>query len=218
MIYLIQILGITFGILSCKPNAIQDKPLIEQMELKSVEIDENIQLDTAILAGGCFWCLEAVFQDLKGVKKVRSGYIGGSIKNPSYREVCDGTTGHAEAVEVIFDPSSISYETLLEVFWTTHDPTTLNRQGADKGTQYRSGIFFLNKTQQDQANKSIKEVASTIWDDPIVTEVTAATIFYPAEEYHQNYYKNNSNQGYCQIVISPKLAKLRQKYPGLIVK
>ncbi len=132
--------------------------------------------------------------------------------------MCDRTTGHADDIEIVFDPKTINFETILEVFWTTHDPTTLNRQGADKGTQYRSGIFFLNKAQQEQANKSIQDVASTIWDDPIVTEVTAATIFYPAEDYHQNYYKNNSNRGYCQIVISPNLAKLRQKYPGLIQK
>ena len=187
----------------------------------AMEENKNLiatDLDTAILAGGCFWCLEAVFQDLKGVVKVRSGYIGGRVKNPGYREVCTGSTGHAEAVEIIYNPLVINYETLLDVFWLTHDPTTLNRQGADKGTQYRSAIFYLNESQKDKALKSKKEKATQLWDDPIVTEVTAATTFYPAEDYHQDYYKNNTGEGYCQIVISPKLSKLKNKYPGLIKK
>ncbi|MBK9272453.1 MAG: peptide-methionine (S)-S-oxide reductase MsrA [Saprospiraceae bacterium] len=188
------------------------------MELDTTNIENLSNTDTAIFGGGCFWCLEAVFQDLKGVLEVTSGYMGGMIKNPSYKEVCKGTTGHAEVVRIIYNPQLISFETLLEVFWTTHDPTTLNRQGADRGTQYRSVIFYLNTIQKEISLRSMKEVASQLWEDPIVTEVSTATEFYKAEDYHQNYYKYNSNEGYCQIVISPKLSKLRLKFPGLISK
>ncbi len=170
------------------------------------------------LAGGCFWCIEAVFQDLNGVEKVVSGYAGGSVKNPSYREICTGNNGHAGVVQVTFDPSIISLEEILEVFWTTHDPTTLNRQGADRGTQYRSAIFFRNETQIPIIDKSIKEVASKLWDDPIVTEVAPLTIFYPGEDYHQNYYKQNQNQSYCQVVINPKLRKVREKFADKMKK
>lgn len=218
MSQLFNILGIVFSVFACKPNSSNQ---VYPIQVNAMEEDVNQlsrKLDTAILAGGCFWCLEAVFQDLKGVVKVRSGYIGGKVKNPGYREVCTGTTGHAEAVEIIYDPSIVTYETLLDVFWLTHDPTTLNRQGADKGTQYRSAIFYLNQNQKNLALKSKKEKASQLWDDPIVTEITPASTFYLAEDYHQDYYKNNTGEGYCQIVISPKLVKLRNKYPGLIKK
>jgi peptide-methionine (S)-S-oxide reductase len=173
-------------------------------------------LEIATLGAGCFWCVEAVFQDLKGVQKVTSGYMGGHIKNPAYREVCNGTTGHAEVIQIQFNPEIISYETLLEIFFTTHDPTTLNRQGADRGTQYRSAIFYHNETQKAAAEKVKKEFAPTLWSDPIVTEISAASAFYVAEDYHQNYYKENSNQPYCEIVINPKVQKLRAKYGALI--
>ncbi|MEZ4949123.1 MAG: peptide-methionine (S)-S-oxide reductase MsrA [Saprospiraceae bacterium] len=170
----------------------------------------------ATFGAGCFWCVEAVFQDLKGVYKVVSGYMGGHIKNPAYREVCNGTTGHAEVIQIQFNPDVISYETLLEIFFTTHDPTTLNRQGADRGTQYRSAIFYHNENQKAVAEKVKSEFAPTLWPDPIVTEITAASAFYVAEDYHQNYYKENSTQPYCEIVINPKLQKLRAKYGALI--
>jgi peptide-methionine (S)-S-oxide reductase len=169
-------------------------------------------LDTAVFGAGCFWCVEAIFQNLKGVQSVESGYSGGTVENPSYKEVCTGTTGHAEVAKIIFDPSVISYDELLEVFWTTHDPTTLNRQGADVGTQYRSVIFYLNDKQKESAEKSKKEIAPQIWDDPVVTEINPLTNFYKAEDYHQNYYNENPDQSYCKYVINPKLEKFRKKF------
>jgi len=165
----------------------------------------------ATLAGGCFWCLEAVFQQLKGVSQVTSGYAGGKRPNPTYEQVCTGTTGHAEVVQVEFDPAVVSYRDLLDVFFTIHDPTTLNQQGADVGTQYRSAIFFHSPEQQRDANDAIAEAQKT-WDDPIVTEVVPLTQFYPAEEYHKDYYVRNPNQGYCRVVIAPKVAKARQHF------
>ncbi|MEO6189555.1 MAG: peptide-methionine (S)-S-oxide reductase MsrA [Saprospiraceae bacterium] len=176
----------------------------------------DITLETTIFASGCFWCTEAIFQNLVGVHQVRSGYIGGDVKNPSYREICSGTTGHAEAIEIKFDPSTISYEQLLEIFWSTHDPTTLNRQGGDHGTQYRSAIFYSSLDQKIKAEKSKVEVANKLWSDSIVTEIIEASIFYPAEDYHQNYYNQNSRQSYCQFVINPKLNKLKAKYSSLL--
>ena len=171
------------------------------------------KLETATLANGCFWCTEAIFQQLKGVKTVLPGYIGGEVKNPTYKEVCTGTTGHAEAIQITFDPEVISYRELLDVFFYTHDPTTLNRQGADVGTQYRSAIFFHNKEQESDAVKIIEQLtAEGVYSDPIVTEIAAFDIFYDAEEYHQNYYINNKNQGYCRAVINPKLDKFMKKY------
>lgn len=169
-------------------------------------------MEKAILAGGCFWCTEAVFQNLKGVEKIVSGYTDGKVKNPTYREVCSGLTGHTEAIEITFDPEIITFGELLEIFWTTHDPTTLNRQGNDVGTQYRSGIYYLNENQKEIAEQSIKEVAPKIWNDPIVTELKPASTFYPAEKYHQDYYNRNSYVGYCRIVISPKVAKVKEKF------
>lgn len=173
---------------------------------------ENTDIETAYFGAGCFWCVEAVFQELKGVYKVESGYMGGGTENPTYREICTGSTGHAEIVKLTFDPKIISFSDLLEILWTTHDPTTLNRQGADRGTQYRSAVFYVNQEQKNAAEKSKAEVATTIWDDPIVTEITEASTYYPAEEYHQNYYKDNPNQGYCRVVINPKVAKVREKF------
>ncbi len=176
---------------------------------------ENLEIAT--LGAGCFWCVEAVFQDLKGVERVVSGYVGGKTDNPTYREICSGTTGHAEVVQITFDPTIISFESLLDVFWTTHNPTTLNQQGADKGTQYRSAIFYHNEAQKEIAEGSkTKTDASDLWQDSIVTEVTAISKFYPAEDNHQNYFKLNPNQGYCRVVINPKVAKLRSKYAHLL--
>ena len=184
----------------------------EKAPAKDQIVEQSMNTEIATFGAGCFWCVEAVFQELKGVLKVESGYMGGAIPNPTYREVCTGTTGHAEVTRITFDPTVISYEVLLEVLWTTHDPTTLNRQGADAGTQYRSAIFYHSDEQKSKAEKSKKEVATTIWDSPIVTEIVAADTFYPAEEYHQDYYALNPNAGYCRAVISPKVAKVRATF------
>lgn len=169
--------------------------------------------EIATLAGGCFWCVEVIFDELRGVSDVVSGYMGGKTANPTYREVCSGNTGHAEVIQVAFDPQVISFREILEVFFTIHDPTTLNRQGNDVGTQYRSSIFCHSAEQQRIAAETIADFnRQSVWDRPIVTEVTPAQTFYPAEAYHQEYYVNNPEQGYCQIVIAPKVAKFRSKY------
>jgi len=176
-------------------------------------------IETATLGGGCFWCVEAAYLGLKGVRSVVSGYAGGSIENPSYRQVCAGTTGHAEVVQVTFDPGLIDFRTVLEVFFTIHDPTTPNRQGADVGTQYRSVIFYHSDAQRETAERLAAELAADgVWPDPIVTEIAPAPVFYPAEEYHQDYYRRNPDQGYCQAVISPKLAKLRARHRDLLAQ
>ena len=172
----------------------------------------DMNTEIATFGAGCFWCVEAVFQELKGVIKVESGYMGGSTPNPTYREVCTGETGHAEVTRITFDPAIIRYEELLEVLWTSHDPTTLNRQGADAGTQYRSAIFYESEDQKLKAEQSKREVATKIWDKPIVTEIVPSSTFYPAEEYHQDYFANNPNAGYCRIVIAPKVEKVRHMY------
>lgn len=170
--------------------------------------DKNLQLAT--FGGGCFWCTEAVFQEVKGVEKVISGYSGGTVPGkPTYREVCSGLTGHAEVIQVTFNPNVISYKEILIIFMTTHDPTTLNRQGGDTGTQYRSVIYYHSSTQKEVAEQVLKEVAS-YYEDKIVTEISQLDVFYEAEDYHQDYYKNNKEQGYCSFVITPKLAKLRK--------
>lgn len=171
------------------------------------------RVETATLAGGCFWCLDGAFRDLRGVIAVESGYAGGHVPNPSYETVCTGTTGHAEVVQITYEPNEISYEDLLEVFFFIHDPTTLNRQGADVGTQYRSAIFFHDAGQEEKARAMIAYLEREhVFDEPIVTEVTGLDVYYPGEEYHQDYYRNNPNQGYCQVVVAPKLAKFRSKY------
>ena len=167
------------------------------------------QIEIADLGGGCFWCMEAVFERLPGVLAVTSGFAGGTTENPTYREVCSETTGHAEVTEIKFDPARISYGRLLEVFWQAHDPTTLNRQGADEGTSYRSIILYRNEQQKQIAEKSRTD-AQKNFRDPIVTEIVPLKKFYPAEDYHQQYYDNNSNAGYCRIVIAPKLEKLEK--------
>lgn len=171
---------------------------------------KNLKLAT--FGGGCFWCTEAVFQEVKGVEKVVSGYSGGNVPgHPTYREICSGLTGHAEVIQITFDDNSISYKELLVIFMTTHDPTTLNKQGADVGTQYRSVIYYHDEQQKNIAETVIKEFA-TYYDKPIVTEISALQPFFEAEAYHQNYYSNNKEQGYCSFVIMPKLAKLRKLY------
>jgi peptide-methionine (S)-S-oxide reductase len=175
--------------------------------------NQQANQEMATLAGGCFWCLEAVYQQLRGVKKVVSGYTGGSMPDPSYKMVCTGATGHAEAVQITYDPDELSYREILEVFFTIHDPTTLNRQGADVGTQYRSAIYYHDPGQKELAQKVMDEItAEKIYDHPLVTELKPLEVFYPAENYHQNYYQENLNQPYCQFVISPKVAKFRKKY------
>ncbi|MEW5870550.1 MAG: peptide-methionine (S)-S-oxide reductase MsrA [Chloroflexota bacterium] len=171
------------------------------------------RVEVATIAGGCFWCLEAVFDDLQGVLDVVSGYSGGALPHPTYQQVCSGNTGHAEVIQVTFDPQVITFREILEVFFSLHDPTTLNRQGADVGTQYRSAIFYHNEQQKAVAEQVIQDLeAQGIWPKPFVTEVTAFQAFYPAEDYHQEYFKNNPYQGYCQVVVAPKVAKFRQKY------
>ena len=177
--------------------------------------DSNIpdrNLEVATLGGGCFWCLEAVYEQLIGVEKVVSGYAGGAVANPTYRQVTTGSTGHAEVVQVTFDPQTVSFGEILEIFFTIHDPTTLNRQGADVGTQYRSAIFYHGLEQEATARETIHDFAAKVWDKPIVTEVTPLTDFYVAEDYHQEYYRNNPDQAYCQVVIAPKVTKFRKKY------
>ena len=169
--------------------------------------------EMATLGGGCFWCLEAVYVEMRGVLQVVSGYAGGSVPNPTYRAVCGGSTGHAEVVRVTFDPAAITYSEILQAFFATHDPTTLNRQGADVGTQYRSTIYFHSAEQKETADVMISKLnAADIWPDPIVTGVGPLDVFYPAEDYHQDYYKYNSQQPYCQAVITPKLAKFRKSF------
>jgi peptide-methionine (S)-S-oxide reductase len=179
----------------------------------------NTNLQTATLAGGCFWCLEAVYDELKGVHSVESGYAGGHVDNPSYRAVCSGTTGHAEVVQVRFDPSVVSYRDLLNVFFTIHDPTTLNRQGADIGTQYRSAVFYHDEEQKKIAEEVIRDLdAQKIWDNPIVTEVTPFDKFYVAEDYHQEYFARNPYQPYCQVVVAPKVSKFRKHFIEMLKK
>ncbi len=181
--------------------------------------DPNLKLDTATFGTGCFWCTEAIFQQLKGVKKATSGYSGGHVINPSYKEVCEGTTGHAECIQVVYDPAQISFEELLEVFWQAHDPTTLNRQGNDVGPQYRSAIFYHNEQQKEKAEHYKKELNDKkVFDSPVVTEISPASKFYVAEEYHQNYYNNNSDQPYCYFVIKPKLDKIQKVFQSKIKK
>jgi peptide-methionine (S)-S-oxide reductase len=170
-------------------------------------------LETATLAGGCFWCLEAVYDQVKGVKDVVSGYTGGHVANPTYERVCSGKTGHAEAVQITFDPEQISYRELLEIFFSIHDPTTLNRQGADVGTQYRSAIFYHSEEQRQIAQQLVRELTEQkVFRDPIVTEIVPATTFYPAEDYHQEYFVRNPYQPYCQFVVAPKVAKFQKLF------
>jgi len=170
-------------------------------------------MEKAIFAGGCFWCTEAVFQRLKGVESILPGYSGGTIKNPAYREVCTGRTGHAEAIEITYNKEEVSFNTLMEIFFATHDPTTLNRQGADVGTQYRSGIFYTNEEQKEQAKAFIKKLSdANYFEASIVTEITPFTTFYKAEKDHQDYYNQNSDQQYCDFTIAPKIEKIKKLF------
>lgn len=177
-------------------------------------MENNIRKIT--LGGGCFWCTEAVYAMIKGVHSVTPGYMDGHLENPTYKDVCTGNSGHNEVIQVEYDDKIVNLETILEIFWTSHNPTTLNRQGADKGTQYRSGVYFHENSDVAIIEKSKNEIATTLWEDPIVTEVKATSKFYPAEIYHHNYYKRNSYVGYCQVVINPKLSKVRQKFGNLV--
>lgn len=179
----------------------------------------SLTLDTATFGTGCFWCTEAIFQQLDGVEKVTSGYSGGTVANPTYEEVCSKTTGHAECLNIVYDPKKISFDELLEIFWQVHDPTTLNRQGADVGPQYRSVIFWHNEEQRAKASKYKTELdKSGAFDKPIVTTLEKFTVFYPAEAYHQNYYRNNPGQGYCQFVIRPKVEKFEKVFKNKLKK
>ncbi|MFZ4984170.1 MAG: peptide-methionine (S)-S-oxide reductase MsrA [Blastocatellia bacterium] len=171
----------------------------------------NLQLAT--LGGGCFWCLEAVYQEVNGITQVVSGYAGGHVENPTYQQVCLEVTGHAEVVQLTFDPDVVSYEMILDIFFTIHDPTTLNQQGADRGTQYRSAIFYHNDSQEQSARDKIEQLSQAgIWNDPLVTTVSPLTVFYPAEDYHQNYFRRNPFQPYCLAVVRPKVTKFRDKF------
>jgi peptide-methionine (S)-S-oxide reductase len=176
------------------------------------------KLEIATLGAGCFWCTEAVFLAVKGVTKVESGYSGGKVKNPTYREVCTGLTGHAEVTQITFDPGTISFEEILEIFWNTHDPTTLNKQGADEGTQYRSAVFYHNEGQKKIAEAYRQQLESHVYKNPIVTEISPLANYYPAEDYHQNYYALNTNQGYCQYVIRPKVEKFKKQFSTKLKK
>lgn len=204
---IISFLSITFFTSACG----QTKTKTMNTEDNTVTKTTTTNIDTATLGAGCFWCVEAVFQRLEGVLTVKSGYSGGSVKNPSYRDVCEGTTGHAEVCQITYDKTKVSFDEILEVFWKTHDPTTLNRQGNDFGTQYRSAIFYHNAEQKQIAEKYKAEInASGAYPKPIITEITALTNYYPAEDYHQNYFNQNGNEGYCKYVIQPKVEKFEK--------
>ncbi len=208
------ILFITISFMGCNESNSEAK-----QEIKNIMNYKNPNLETATFGSGCFWCTEAIFERVIGVISVLSGYSGGTVDNPTYKEVCDGTTGHAECTQITFDSTVVSYDELLEIFWKTHDPTTLNRQGNDFGTQYRSVIFCHNDVQKQKAefykNKLTEE---KIWDKPIVTEITKFDKFYPAEDYHQEYYENNPNQGYCAYVITPKVEKFEKIFKDKLKK
>lgn len=214
-------LGIVFmfTLLSTFVVACNDtKPELKR-EVNKFMSDQNKNLETATFGSGCFWCTEAILERVNGVSSVVSGYSGGTVDNPTYEEVSNGTTGHAECTQITFDPTVVSYDELLEIFWKTHDPTTLNRQGNDVGTQYRSVIFYHNNEQKQKAeyykNKLTEE---KIWDKPIITEITEFEKFYPAEDYHQEFYENNPNQGYCTYVITPKVEKFEKIFKDKLKK
>lgn len=205
-VFRILILTAAVGIFSYTPAKAQQSDTMEKDKLEK-----------ATFGAGCFWCVEAIFEEVKGVKTVEAGYAGGKTKDPTYREVSSGTTGHAEVAHITFNPDIVSYEQLLEVFWHTHNPTTKNRQGADVGPQYRSVIFYHNDKQKKIAEKSLKKTdESDLWEDPIVTDIEPIKNFSKAENYHQNYYENNPNAGYCQVVIAPKLKKFRKEFSYLL--
>jgi len=194
---------------ACTSETVQQN---EKIEI-DMESNESVKLDTATFGAGCFWCVEAVFQDLKGVVSAVSGYEGGKISKPTYKEVCSGLTGHAEVIQIVYNPAEISFKELLEVFWQTHDPTTLNRQGNDEGSQYRSVVFYHNEEQKQLAEKYKKELNDAgAYEKPIVTEISPTSVFYKAEDYHQSYYNLNGSQPYCAYVIKPKVDKLKKVF------
>ena len=204
---LITLLIIT--VTGCKQTSSQN----QENEKANMNQVNDSKLETATFGSGCFWCTEAIFERIKGVTSVVSGYAGGKVDNPSYEEVCTGKTGHAEVIQIKFDSAVVSYDELLEIFWKTHDPTTLNRQGADVGTQYRSVIFYHNDEQKEKAESYKTELnKAKIWEDPIVTEISPLKNFYSAEKYHQDYYEQNPNQGYCSFVITPKIEKFEKVF------
>ncbi len=216
MLKVLFLSGISFlGIQSC---AQQDNSVKTQKENK-IMTSSNVKLDTATFGTGCFWCTEAIFQQLEGVEKVTSGYSGGTVPNPTYEEVCSKTTGHAECLNIMYNPAKISFDELLEVFWQIHDPTTLNRQGADVGTQYRSVVFYHTAEQKVKTEKYKAALNNTgAFNNPVVTTLEPFTIFYPADEEHQNYYRNNTSQGYCQFVIRPKVEKFEKVFKSKLKK
>ena len=194
-----------------KLKRLQNKNMVMQKQM--LKLDQKDNTEVATLAGGCFWCIEAAFDEIRGVIKVESGYSGGTTTSPTYEQVCSGTTGHAEAVQVTFEPNVVSFQDILHIFFTVHDPTTPNRQGADMGSQYRSVIFYHNEKQKEIAEQVIRELEDQkVWDNPIVTQVVPFKKFYKAEDYHNQYFSRNPNAGYCRVVIAPKIAKLREKY------
>ena len=212
------ILFLTFGVTLVSLGNIDLRTKIKLKE-KKMDAQKEAKLDTATFGTGCFWCSEAIFERVKGVKSAVAGYSGGTVENPTYKEVCTGNTGHAEVVQITYDTSVVSYDELLEIFWKTHDPTTLNRQGADVGTQYRSVIFYHNEEQKEKAEYYKKKLEDKkIWNDPIVTEISPFTHFYKAEDYHQEYYDNNPNQGYCAFVITPKVEKFEKIFKDMLKK
>ncbi len=201
-----------FYLISCNTSGVESKELIKTNTIQQ-------PMDTITFGAGCFWCVEAVYSDLNGVESVVSGYAGGTVKNPSYKEVCTGNTGHAEVCQITYNPSVISYKELLEVFWQVHDPTTLNRQGGDVGTQYRSAIFYHTDEQKQVAEEFLKTLnEEKVFPDPIVTEITAINNFYPAEDYHQDYFELNGDNPYCQAVVRPKLEKFRKVFKDKLKK
>ena len=206
-------------LLSCSLRENPQKYMTSSLTAPTTTGETVLRTDTATFGTGCFWCTEALFQQLDGVLKVTSGYTGGNVKNPTYKEVCEGTTGHAEAVEIVYDPEKITFDELLEAFWQAHDPTTLNRQGNDVGTQYRSAIFYHNAAQKAKAEKYKTELdKSGAWKDPIVTEITPSSTFYTAENYHQDYYNNNGSAPYCYYVIRPKMEKFEKVFKDKLKK
>lgn len=211
----IYIIPLVCSIFACAQTTSKEKNKTTAMD-KTIDIKNT---DTATFGAGCFWCIEAIYQQVKGVVSVTSGYAGGQVKNPTYKEVCNGTTGHAEVCQLVYNPAEIKFEELLEVFWKVHDPTTLNRQGNDVGTQYRSVIFYHNADQKKQAEFYKEKLSeSGAWDAPVVTEIAPFTEFYKAEDYHQNYYNQNGEQGYCKFVVKPKLDKFEKAFKGTLKK
>lgn len=209
----------SLGILTLGMSKCSEAEGVETTNEQEKEMVNTENLDTATFGGGCFWCTEAIFEMVEGVTDVKSGYSGGPSNNPTYKEVCSGMSGHAEVIQVVFDSSKVSYTELLEIFWKTHDPTTLNQQGADKGTQYRSVIFYHSQQQKKIAEELKQKLElAKVWDNPIVTEISESSSFYDAEKYHQNYYNDNKSQGYCQFVITPKVDKFKKVFADKLKK